>query len=453
MRKSFASYAFGCRVNEAEKILIDNKLLSKGYIYNEENPEIFIINSCAVTSKAEHEARQFINQTRRKFPQTKIIVTGCAATQWVKTNQIINKVDQMIVNTDKNNIVQLIEQLDWLLPDRIVSRLTPRNDNPNISKPINSHTYNNSRKNLFSQDKFTNSGRYIVKIQDGCNRFCSYCIVPYLRGKPITRKIYEIIDEINEIGDRAKEIILTGINTEFFGVGNQETLPKLLDEILNKTKIERLSLGSIHPWSINKEFINWYKENTGNSRLVHFFHIPIQSGSDKILQLMNRGYTSQEIMNKLIQIHKINPSALIGTDIIVGFPEESDKEFNETYEFLSISPISKFHIFRYSPRIGTKAIQIEKQAGLVSPRDKIFRSKKLTKLGQQKYQEFINSLVGKSGKSHLLRGFQNNVQAALFINQIPLSVKVNQKRLEGTIENVIIESITNNHVIASEKQV
>jgi threonylcarbamoyladenosine tRNA methylthiotransferase MtaB len=451
MLKTFASFAFGCRVNEAEKIVMDKKMIAAGIKYDDAKPDIFIINSCAVTAKAEHEVRQLVNQTRKKFPDTRIIVTGCAATQWIKTKQKINGVDQLIANNQKNEIVRLFEQSNYFSEDKSAKTAEfgqKKKDDNLLTGPA---AFNETSSTPLVPDKFTRSGRFTVKIQDGCNRFCSYCIVPYLRGKPRSRKIDEIIGEINGYDQIAKEVILTAINTEFFGIGAGETLPELLKEILKKTNIERLSLGSIHPWSINAELIDWYEKNSGNDRFVHFFHIPIQSGSDKILKLMHRGYTAEEMMDKLNRIQKINPKALIGTDVIVGFPGESENEFRETYDFLKNSPVSKFHIFRYSPRIGTQSIQFEKLNKSVSPADKIIRAEKLADLGKKKYEKFLKSLIGLSGKAQMLRDYQNGYQSALFINQIPVLIKSGQILNLGTIENILIGSATGNSVYASLK--
>jgi threonylcarbamoyladenosine tRNA methylthiotransferase MtaB len=457
MIKTFTTFAFGCRVNEAEKVVLDRKLTESGLIYNNDHPDYFIINSCAVTQKAEHEVRQFISQTRKKFPWTKIIVTGCAATNWRNQKISINEVDYIVENNKKNEIPSLINNIfchsreggnPEVKDDGSPTRLA---DSPRLRQVEAGAPAKRVRSGMTvandTTDKFLNSGRLMIKIQDGCNRFCSYCIVPYLRGKPSTRKTQDIIDQINGYNDSVKEIILTAINTEYFGKVNQESLPQLLDAILTKTKVERISFGSIHPWSITDEFISWYKRNADNPRFVHFFHIPIQSGSDKILRLMNRAYTSNDILTKINLIQKINPLALIGTDIIVGFPGESDVDFKETYKFLEKSPISKFHIFRFSPRIGTKAAIMEKQLNKVNSNDKIARSHQLIELGKQKYQNFVEKLVGNTSKGLTLIS-KNNKQEIILENQFPIVLKDNHLN-PGEIIQVLVSKSKNGEIYAS----
>ena len=352
------SFSFGCRVNEAEKQLLDKQLIDEGFSWDENDPAFYVINSCAVTGKAEREVRQHIYQTRKKYPKTTIIVTGCSATLWLKNNTKPEGADYWIDNTKKSAISEFIVSL---------------------SKQSLPHS-----SSLITHDKFLNSGRLMIKIQDGCDRFCSYCIVPFTRGRAVSHKIADIVKEIQQIKIPIQEVILTAINTEYFGKETGETLTELVDSILAHTKIERVSFGSIHSWSITPEFLLWYKNNKDNPRFVHFFHIPIQSGSNTILRYMNRNYTCEEILNRLQTIHSINPKALIATDVIVGFPGETEKEFEETYDFLKLSPITKFHVFRYSPRPGTLAEKNPTSLKLCGAQEKRERSRILRDLEKQK---------------------------------------------------------------------
>lgn len=353
------SFSFGCRVNEAEKQLLDKQLIDAGFSWDEKHPAFYIINSCAVTGKAEREVRQHIYQTRKKYPKTTIIVTGCSATLWMKHNTKPDGADYWIDNTKKSTIPELLTKLS--------------KKNKWILKQVQDDKENH--------DKFLNSGRMMVKIQDGCDRFCSYCVVPFTRGRVTSRTISDIVAEIQKSPISIQEVILTAINTEYFGKDTGETLMQLVDSILTHTKIDRVSFGSIHPWSITPEFLSWYKKNKDNPRFVHFFHIPIQSGSNTILKYMNRNYTREKILDRLNELHSINPKALIATDVIVGFPGETEKEFQETYDFLKLSPITKFHVFRYSPRPGTAAIKFQNEP---TSQDKRERSQKLIELGKEK---------------------------------------------------------------------
>jgi threonylcarbamoyladenosine tRNA methylthiotransferase MtaB len=426
MSITFSSFAFGCRVNEAEKVILDRSLIKIGFTYDDTKPDIFIINSCAVTQKAEHEVRQFINQTRKKFPQTKIVLTGCASTLWLQNKYQIKEVDLWVENSNKSFIPNLIRNLKI---------------SPAISKQTPKYL-------TYKQDKFLYSGRLMIKIQDGCNRFCSYCIVPYLRGIPISATINNIIESIHNYGNPIKEVILTAINTEFFGLNNQESLPQLIDAILLNTDIPRISFGSINPWSITDDFISWYRKNRDNPRFIHFFHIPIQSGSDKILKLMHRGISTNTMLKLFKDLKDIDPEALFGTDVIVGFPGESENDFNQTYKFLENSPITKFHIFRYSPRIGTIAAQKENAWGEIPPKEKSNRAVKLRILASKKTNIFNKKLLGLKGEALILNNHDGDKQEALFKNQLPIFLKSTQRIKPGALKQVILSTFKAEKIIA-----
>jgi threonylcarbamoyladenosine tRNA methylthiotransferase MtaB len=413
MNKTFATYTFGCRVNEAETFSLSDDLINSGLIENLLKPDFYIINSCAVTGKAEKEVRQYLHQLRNKFPRTKIVLTGCAATLWKKQNRIPDVVDYCIENSQKTRIKNLLLNTN------------------NIKTGGN--------KNLNFKDKFYTSGRLMIKIQDGCSRNCSYCIVPSLRGNPESRRISEIVTNIKIYEKNISEIILTAINTEFFGKENNESLTELVDTILLETKIPHISFGSINPWSITPEFLKWYENNSDNNRLVHFFHIPIQSGSNSMLKRMHRGYSIETIKDNLDKLHNINPLALIGTDIIVGFPGETKNEFQDTYNYLEQSPISKFHVFRYSVREGTLAEKLEKDLPKISVEIKHKRADSIRALGEKKYQKYLKSLSGKTLPVLFLVHRKNGFQEALTNYQTPLMIKSKPIK-PGTIQDLKINS-------------
>lgn len=420
---TFASFSFGCRVNQAEKEEIDRQLLSLGFRYDENNPSIYIINTCAVTQKAEREVRQFINQIRKKFPKTKIIITGCAATKWINEGIKFTFVDFLIDNVNKEYITELIK-IKANFPFKGVPLQIARG-------PL---------KNALATNKYLASKRLLLKIQDGCQRFCSYCIVPYLRGTPKSKKIKEIVTRIKSVEKEIKEVILAAVNTEAYGLDTGEPFTDLIRTILYKTKIARLSFGSINPWSINKEFINLYKKLANDQRLIDYFHVPLQSGSNKILKLMNRGYTREEFAEKLNTLVSPNPLAFIGTDVIVGFLNETDDDFEDTYNFLSDSPISKFHIFRFSRREKTAAFYMAKRLKEPSEEIKKKRAKILAELGRKKYHQFLERHIGKTFPALFLDKREENYQEALLANQIPALIKT-EKNLTGEIKQVKIKRI------------
>lgn len=452
MVSTFFSYSFGCRVNEAEKEEIDRQMLKAGFQYSSQNPLIYIINTCSVTHKAEREARQHIYQIKRKFPASKIIVTGCSATYWKKNNLVSDlPVDEIFDNLQKEYLVTLL-----------LNRLS-KQPNSNLSG-LNSGKIVN---------KFIDSGRLLVKIQDGCQRFCSFCIVPYLRGKPKSEKIKEIVKKIYSLSSRAErsdlnhkeiassprvlgaprndnvsEVILTAINTEAFGHDTGETFIDLAQSVIDKTRVPRISFGSIHPWSINKEFFTFYQSVLPKKRLVDFFHIPLQSGSNKILTLMKRGYTREEMIEKLMSITRLNDFAFIGTDIIVGFLEENDKDYEDTYNFLKESPINKFHVFRFSKRQNTAAYYLSERLYEAPDQVKRERAKKLIELGIKKYQLFLQKHLNKDFTALFLKKRENGFQEALLSNQIPVVIKTNKDNL-SEIKNVRITEYKNERLFGT----
>lgn len=280
--------------------------------------------------------------------------------------------------------------------------------------------------NKLINGKYLNSGRALIKIQDGCQRFCSFCIVPYLRGNPKSETIKNLELKVKNLEGKINEVIYTAINTEAFGLDTGEKLVTLIDRTIETTKIPRISFGSIHPWSINKEFLAYYRKILPLKRLVNFFHVPVQSGSNKVLNLMKRGYTREEMMEKLHKLHKINPLALIATDVIVGFLDETDKDFQETYDFLKNSPISKFHIFRFSNRNNTAAYYLAKKLREPSSDIKIKRAKVLAKLGKNKYEKFLQKNVGRTSTVLLLNTKFGKYREALLDNQLPIYIDLDK---------------------------
>lgn len=417
MKKStFFTYAFGCRVNEAEKEVIDRKMIAEGLVFDRTKPDVYIINTCSVTHKAEREARQLIYSVKKYHPDTKIVVTGCATTYWLKNNLHTDlPVDLAVDNLNKEFLVKIIKK--------------------RFLKNAGTHV----SSSLKSTNKFIGSGRIMVKIQDGCQRFCTFCIVPYLRGMPKSAPISDIVKSINSLIKDVKvnEVVLTAINTQAYGYDTGEKFIDLVKEVINKTKVSRISFGSIHPWSVDEDFFLTYSDMLSSERLVNFFHIPLQSGSNKILTLMKRGYKREEFVEKLDRIYRISPNAFIATDVIVGFLEETDSDFEDTYKFLKESPISKFHVFRYSRRTKTAADYMGKRLSEPSSSIKAARSRELIKLGMEKYERFLRQQTGRISTALFLEKRLEGFSEALLDNQIPVYVKT-EKNIASEIKRVKI---------------
>jgi len=322
--KTFAVYNFGCRVNAAETNQYAQSLIDKGYIPDQNNPDTIFINTCSITKKADIESVGLIRRLQKKFPNSKIIVSGCANLDNITPSKNIS----IINNQEKEN--KLLE-LNCTYTHKI-------------------------------HDKFSNTHRFLLKVQSGCTAFCTYCTVPFKRFYLWSLPIETAVDTVKKaITDGYKEVIITGVNLNQYEPG----FSNLVEALLKKTDINLISFGSIPINCIDENFINLVSRF--QLRVSSFLHIPIQSGSNKILNLMKRNYTKKIILEKFKLLNSINnfSSPLVkegtegrlkfGTDIIVGFPGETDADFQETYNLCKEIAFSKIHVFKYSPRPNTIA--------------------------------------------------------------------------------------------------
>lgn len=329
-----AIYSLGCKVNIYESEYVISLLKKNNYeiVDFTTYADIYIINTCSVTNQSDKKSRKAISLAKKNNPNAIIVVMGCYSQ--VKSEEI--DADIVIGNKDKSKIVQLIEEY--------------RKNNNKIKK-----IYNLSKVSFEDMeiDKFINHTRAFVKIQDGCNAFCSYCIIPYTRGKLRSKKLESVIDEVSKLVENGyHEIVLTGIHTGRYGIDINTNLETLLEKILKIKGLYRLRLSSIEINEVTDKIISLIKEN---KIMAHHLHIPLQSGSDTILKLMNRHYNTSYFLNKINDIRKQIPDISITTDLIVGFPYETDELFLETVKFLEKIKFSHIHTFPYSKRNGTKA--------------------------------------------------------------------------------------------------
>jgi len=359
-RPTFLCRSLGCRVNQVEINQIKRNLIKAGFLpwfeKLKDKPDIIILNTCVVTQKAERETRKEIRHLKRIFPQSFLVVTGCAVNARNQLKIKLPNADIFIQNQDKKKIPKILAQ----------------------KFPSNKYT------NVFTKKR----QRAFIKIQDGCNQFCTFCIVPYLRGQPKSKPVKQIIKEIKKLEKEGiLEIILCGINLSLFGqdLKPKIDLIKLIENILQKTQIPRISLSSITPNLINKKLINLYINDwkSNSKRLSPYFHIALQSGSEKMLTKMNRPKTNLNKLKNLLQYIKQEiPEFNLRADIIVGFPGETKKDFRATLHYIEECRIAFAHTFRYSPRPGTTAYKMTKdnQWREVSEKVKKERSKKLRNL-------------------------------------------------------------------------
>ena len=356
--KKISITTLGCKTNQFESEAILDAFIKHGYILcdQDEDPDVVVINTCCVTNRAEYKSRYAIRRALKSVsPGGKVVVTGCYVNKGSSFFEKKPKNLLLFINTQKQNI---FNQIEGIKDDQ------------------------NSDFMELSTDSYHLHTRVPVKVQDGCNFFCAYCILPFVRGKPLSRPIRSIIDQVNSLAQNGvKEIILTGINLGLYGydVDDSGLLP-LLKEIV-KTEIMQIRLSSIEPMFFNDEIIDFL---ASQKKICHHFHIPLQSGSDKVLAQMSRTYSTSEFSQIIEKVKTAIPDAAIGCDVIVGFPGETDEEFSKTYDFIASLPISYLHVFRFSPRKFTKAAEMDwNLSGTVSKK----RMESLQKLGHIKKNE------------------------------------------------------------------
>lgn len=337
----FKTYSLGCRVNQAELETTVKQLENAGYFCDQNNPEpnFILLNTCVVTQKAEKETRKEIRKLKKLYPKSKLIVLGCGVDNHQKFAGILPKADLFIANKDKGEAVNIILKHFRLRQSSNPAEqdLAPR-DNMTTSK-------------------YQKSGKALIKIQDGCNYSCSYCIVPSLRGKSTSVPVNNIINQINNCKlTETKEVILTGVNLSLYGLDlkPKSSFLELLKKILDETKIEKISLTSLDPQLVDSKLVDLYISNKRLSRNLHF---SIQSGSPTVLKRMNRNPDLEDFTKHLRELKDNDPKFVFSADIIVGFPDESKKEFQETVLLIKQIKLNRAHLFRFSPRPGTIAFQ------------------------------------------------------------------------------------------------
>ena len=405
--------SLGCKVNIYEAEFVANILKENNYeiVDFEDKADIYIINTCSVTNESDKKSRKMINRARKNNKDAIIIVMGC----YSQLNADKIDADIILGNKDKSNIVKLIEEY--------------KTENNKITKI---YDLTKTKFEEMEISKFTNHTRAFVKIQDGCNAFCSYCIIPYTRGRVRSKDKTSVIKEVTKLVNNGyKEIVLTGIHTGRYGIDINTTLEELLKELVEIPNIYRIRLSSIEINEITPGIIKLLKEN---KVMAKHLHIPLQSGSNKILKLMNRRYNKEEFKNMITKIKEI-PNISLTTDLIVGFPNETEEDFKETLDTLNEIKFTKIHTFPYSRRNGTPAAAMENQ---VPPEVKKDRVHKIIKLSDKDEEEFYKSNIGKTYDG-VVEVHPNGEVIVHTSNYIPVIVEDNLEN--NTIVNVKITSV------------
>ncbi len=419
-----AFYTLGCKLNFSETSTIARLFEDGGFakVDFEDNPDIFVINTCSVTENADKKCKQLVKRAKKISPESMVIILGCYAQLKPEEISQIPGVDLVLGANEKFNVLAHLEKKSEV---KVV--------HDNIK-----HTHD-----FIPSHSFGDRTRSFLKVQDGCDYFCTFCTIPLARGKSRNASLAQTIQEAQKIAQtEVKEVVLTGVNIGDFGQGSEENffaLTKALDEVEG---IERFRISSIEPNLLSNEIIDFCLQEA--KRFVPHFHIPLQSGSDQILEKMRRKYLSGLYAERVQQIKTINPDTCIGVDVIVGFPGETDEDFLTTVNFLKDLDISYLHVFTYSERANTGAPKLGTKVPMETRRE---RSKILHLLSDRKKQAFYQTQVGKNKtvlfeqeeNEGLLYGFTENYVKvktpydARLINQI-VSVQLTEIDRDGLMK-------------------
>ena len=396
MERTVAFYTLGCKVNQYETNAMEQQFIQNNYkiVDNTEKADIYVINTCTVTNMADRKSRQMLRRVKEINQSAVIVVCGCYA-QVAKTElEQIPEVDIILGINEKNKIVQIVEEY-----------LASKNNIIEVADVSKQKEFLD-----FGDVTYTEKNRAVIKVQDGCNMFCSYCLIPYARGRIRSRKIENVVSEIEKIAKQGiKEVVITGIHVASYGKDFENEnirLINLLEEINKIEGIERIRLSSLEPTIVDEEFAQRLSKL---EKICDHFHLSLQSGCDATLKRMNRKYTTARYKEATEILRKFYPNANFTTDVIVGFPGETDEEFNQTYKFLKEIEFYKMHIFKYSPRKGTVA---EKLPNQVDGNIKEERSKKLIELSNNTQNEKNSQYIGKTVKV-LFEEYENGYYLSL----------------------------------------
>ncbi|WP_130806616.1 tRNA (N(6)-L-threonylcarbamoyladenosine(37)-C(2))-methylthiotransferase MtaB [Senegalia massiliensis] len=431
--ESVSFYTLGCKVNQYETDAMAESFRNNGYEIKNHNEisDIYVINTCSVTNLGERKSRQFIRRAKKENPESIICVVGCYAQISPEEVSNIEGVDLIIGTKEKSKIVELCEKV--------------KKENTKINTVEN--VMNITKFEELESNSIQENTRAYIKIQEGCNQFCSYCIIPYARGPIRSREFDNIIKEAKTLVDKGfKELVLTGIHVASYGKDLGEiSLIDVIEAVHKIEGLERIRLSSIEPMLITEKFMNRLKKL---EKVCPHFHLSLQSGSDTVLYRMNRKYNTKEYKERVDIIRNFMPDAAITTDIIVGFPGETEEEFQETYNFVKEIEFASVHVFKYSKREGTPAANHKNQ---VHGTIKNNRSKKLIELTNRGHLDFLKKFLGaereilietSSKKSGYMEGYTDNyIRVAIKGSEELENEIINTKLIEIDDDKVLGEII------------
>lgn len=409
-------HTLGCRVNQYETEAMAEGFIKRNYkvVDFDEFADVYVINTCTVTSIGDKKSRQMIRKAKKINPEAVVVVAGCYAQVAPDEVAKIEGVDIIIGTKDKGKAAELVEEYK---------------KNKHQIKSVDNIMSIREFEEL-EIDEYQDRTRAFLKIQDGCNRYCSYCLIPYARGPVRSRTPENIFREVEKLASNGfKEIILSGIHVASYGKDLENASLEGIVELVEKIPgIERIRIGSVEPMYFTEETISKLR---GSAKFCPHFHLSLQSGCDATLKRMNRHYTTQMYRDTVNKIRDAFTDASITTDVIVGFPGETEDEFKDTYEFLKDIRLSKMHIFKYSPRKGTRAAEFANQ---ISGEVKEVRSKLLLELDEKLEWEYINKFINRE-MDVLFEETSNDIASGYTRNYIKVCAKT-EEDISGKILNV-----------------
>ena len=381
MKKKVALHNLGCKVNAYEVEAMQQLLEKAGYeiVPFTEGADVYLINTCTVTNIADRKSRQMLHKAKKMNPDAIVVAAGCYAQADTEKLKEDNAVDLILGNNQKTQIVEVLEEYE-----------------KEHSKQVQVIEINHTKEyEELSIEQTAEHVRAYIKVQDGCNQFCTYCIIPFARGRVRSRKIADVLKEVETLASKGyKEVVLTGIHLSSYGVDfskeERESLLSLIQAVSKVEGIQRIRLGSLEPRIITEEFLEGI---VATGKVCSHFHLSLQSGCNKTLKNMNRRYSAQEYAEKCELIRKYYPAPALTTDVIVGFPMETEEDFEESYEFVKNIHFYETHIFKYSRRHGTKAAAMD---GQLTEAVKAQRSEKLLELHDIRAKEYEEAMIGKT---------------------------------------------------------
>lgn len=371
-----AVYTLGCKVNTYESEFVIKEFIKRGYTltsFSDDTADVYLINTCTVTNTSDQKSRKMIRQARRKNKNAVVVAMGCFTQIRNNDNDIMDFVDVVIGNKDKSKIVDLTEK--FIKDHKKIANIEDINEADFDDMEI---SYFNTRT------------RALVKIEDGCENFCSYCIIPYVRGKVRSKKPEKVLEEVERLAKNGyKEIVLTGIHTGHYGADLENyDFSDLLRALEKIDGIDRIRISSIEITELNDKFLNVLKDS---KKIVNHIHIPLQAGSNHVLKLMNRKYDKEYYLDKINKIREIRPDMAVTTDVIVGFPSETEEDFNETIEFVKKVNFAGGHVFPFSRRNGTPAAKMK---GQLTKEEKHIRCKALISVFDSLEENYYKKHIG-----------------------------------------------------------